>query len=234
MSKQTVVFDLDGTLTDYDYTNRYAIERVYEELHRELTDEEYDRYQRFERDYYNSFENSKQNIDTHGMSRIDYVRSKLYQELFYDEYIPLAFAYELMNIYIDNLGIKNKVYEGVPEALDYLASKYDLYIASNGPEKAQERKLSKTNLLKYFKGILSSEVAGYSKPHQEYFDYLFKSFGIIPTESVFIGDSLTSDIIGANKNGMYSIWYNRTYLPNTTTIIPNKEIHHMDEIKRIL
>jgi HAD superfamily hydrolase (TIGR01549 family) len=234
MEKKKIVLDLDGTLTDYDYSNRYALQCVYEQLNKEYNDDEYNRYATFERIYYGSFENSKQDMDTHGMSRIDYVRSKIYQAYFYDEYIPLAFAYDLMNIYIDNLGIKNKVYEGVPEVLEYLSTYYDLYIASNGPQKSQEQKLRNTNLLKYFKGILSSEVAGYSKPHQEYFDYLFKVFNITPNDSVFIGDSLTSDIIGANNNNMYSIWYNRTGKKNITDIIPNKEIHDIKELKKIL
>ena len=139
-----------------------------------------------------------------------------------------------MKIYIANLGVVNQVYDGVEETISYLAEHYNLYIASNGPQEAQVRKLRNTNLLRYFRGVVSSELTGYSKPKQEFFDYLFKIHGIIPSKSGFIGDSLTSDILGANNNNMCSIWFNRLYEPNNTDIRPDIEINHIKELKKYL
>lgn len=234
MTKGNILFDLDGTLTDYDYTNRYAIKCVYERMNRVLTDEEYARFKSFEANYWKQFEASDQEQDSHGLSRIDYARSHIYQLLFDDDYIPLNLAYELMNIYIDNLGVENYVYDYVPEIVEELSEYYNLYIASNGPQGATERKLRNTDLLKYFKDIISSEQAGYSKPSPHYFEYVFNKLGIRPYNTIFIGDSITSDIIGASNQGMKTIWYNPNGLINRYDVQPNYEINSMEQLKKIL
>ena len=234
MDKMSLVFDLDNTLTDYDYTNRYAISKVFNEIGRTMKEEDFKTFKEFESKYWKQFEDSSQELDTHGMHRIDYVRSKIYQDYFGKDLITLECGYHLMNVYINNLGVINKVYDGVEDVLDYLYEYYNLFIASNGPQESQIRKLTNTNLIKYFKGIVSSEITGYSKPKQEFFDYMIKDFNINPIESGFIGDSLTSDILGARRNNMCAIWYNRLNETNTTNIKPDVEIKDIKELKRIL
>ena len=163
MARSNIIFDLDNTLTDYQYTNRHAMSCVYTTLGKQLTNEEYKKFLEFELKYWSKFESSNQKMDTHGMDKIDYVRSKIYQEFFTDDDISLQLGYELMKVYINNLGVKNYVYDGVQETLEYLAEYYNLYIASNGPHDAQERKLANTHLLEYFKGIITAEDAGYER-----------------------------------------------------------------------
>ena len=234
MSKNTLLFDLDNTLTDYDYTNKYAIKQIYKEIGRDMSDDDYKEFSRFENNYWSHFEHSNQSVDNHGLSRIDYVRSNLYQEFFGYDLISLEFALHLMYVYINNLGVVNKVFEDVPDTIEYLYDKYDLYIASNGPEEAQIRKLKGVDLLKYFKGVVSSENALYSKPKKEFYDYIFSKYGLDVYRCAFIGDSLKTDILGANNYNMYSIWYNRNHIVNDTNIRPDIEINNMQELKKIL
>ena len=49
-----------------------------------------------------------------------------------------------------------------------------------------------------------------------------------------IGDSLTSDIQGAQAAGMKTIWVNREGLPNNNSIIPDFEVTTLSELKNIL
>ena len=234
MARSNIIFDLDNTLTDYQYTNRHAMSCVYTTLGKQLTDEEYKKFLEFELKYWSKFERSNQKTDTHGMDKIDYVRSKIYQEFFTDDDISLQLGYELMKVYINNLGVKNYVYDGVQETLEYLAEYYNLYIASNGPHDAQERKLANTHLLEYFKCIITAEDAGYAKPKKEFYDYMLKAYDIDPNLSACVGDSLTTDILGANENHMCSIWYNRDGSTNDTDIIPDIVIEDIKELKKIL
>ena len=234
MAKYNILFDLDNTLMDYRTTNRHAMSCVYDSLGIDFTDDEYDKFLEFEAAYWKSFENSRQELDTHGMDKIDYVRSKIYQDYFGIDRIPLELGYELMNIYINNLGIKNQLYDNVEDVLAYLSEYYHLYIASNGPHQAQVRKLYNTNILEYFKDIITAEDAGYAKPKKEFFEYLFKTTGIDPNRTAFVGDSLTSDISGANENGLCSIWYNRTGIVNETNIVPDIVIEDLKTLKKIL
>lgn len=234
MENSTIIFDLDDTLTDYRTTNNYAMECVYNRLGLKMTDEEYDKFFAFECKYWKGFEGSKQEMDTHGMDLIDYVRSNIYQEYFGYDMIPLDLGYELMNIYINNLGVKNYLYDGVKEILEYLYNRYDMYIASSGPLEASKRKLIGTNIYEYFKGIVSAEECGCAKPKQGFYDYLFNKYNIDPLESVSIGDTLTTDILGGINNDMATIWLNRRNIKNTTDIKPDIEIHDIKELKKIL
>ena len=234
MEKKNILFDLDDTLTDYNYTNRYAVQCVFDVLHKPFDEEIYKDWLLYERAYYDKFEQNQSVTHTHGLSLIDYARSKIYMDYFYEDNIPLELGQYLMETYINNLGVINEVLPNSEEVLEYLYDSYNLFIASNGPTKSQYRKLINTGLDKYFKGVVSAEDAGYAKPKDKYFQYLFKVLELNPNETAFVGDSLTSDIIGANHNGLYSIWLNRQYKPNETDITPDVEIHDIKELKKIL
>ena len=60
--------------------------------------------------------------------------------------------------------------EGAMEMLEYLAGKYILCTASNGPYNQQIHRLEIAGMLKYFRHHFISEKIGFSKPAKEFFD----------------------------------------------------------------
>ena len=61
----------------------------------------------------------------------------------------------------------------------------------------------------YFSDILISEDIGVAKPNKEFFYAVFKRIGSIEINKVLlVGDSLTSDIQGANNIGIDCCWFN--------------------------
>ena len=62
-------------------------------------------------------------------------------------------------------------------------------------------------------GIVTSEEARAYKPRREFFDFALQKFGLEPNEVIHIGDSVTSDIVGAKSAGIKSIWINRKGKP---------------------
>lgn len=233
MEKKNIVFDLDNTLIDFQYTDAYAIECLFKNLGISFSKEDYDRYFQFQLDYWYKFENTDQIIDPGEMERIDYVRSRLFQLFFQQHNISIEKGYELMQLYNQQLGVKNILFEYVDEVLKHLYQEYNLFIASNGPREAQIRKLKNTNIQQYFQDLITAEDCGYPKPKKQFFDSMIQRFSINPQETVLVGDSLTSDIAGANNNNIFSIWYNRNGINNTTLIKPNHEIRDLRELKRI-
>ena len=64
---------------------------------------------------------------------------------------------------------------------------------------------SEVDLNKYFEKIFISEEIGSKKPDREFFNIIFKEIGVENRDEVLmIGDTLTSDILGANKAGIDS------------------------------
>lgn len=59
-------------------------------------------------------------------------------------------------------------------------------------------------------GIITSEDAKAYKPRKEMFEFALKSAGVSVKEDVHIGDSLSSDVNGAQACGIQTVWINRS------------------------
>jgi len=89
---------------------------------------------------------------------------------------------------------------GVEEVLQNLQGKYKLVVATKGDLLDQERKLEKSNLLKYFHHI---EVMS-DKKEKDYLK-LVKHLDIKPSQFLMIGNSLKSDILPLLEIGSAAI-----------------------------
>jgi 2-haloacid dehalogenase len=49
-------------------------------------------------------------------------------------------------------------------------------------------------------------------------------------EAIIIGDRLDADILGANRYGIDSCWFNPERLPNISEAIPTFEVAHLSAI----
>jgi FMN phosphatase YigB (HAD superfamily) len=61
---------------------------------------------------------------------------------------------------------------------------------------------------RFAKEVFISELIGYNKPEKKYFDYVLEHTGLKNDEVIVIGDSLSSDMLGAKNANMASIWIN--------------------------
>ena len=72
----------------------------------------------------------------------------------------------------------------------------------------QRSRLAGSAIAPYISGAFISEEAGASKPSAAYFDYVFSHIdGITRDNCLLVGDSLSSDIRGANNYGLPCCWY---------------------------
>lgn len=111
------------------------------------------------------------------------------------------------------------------ELLEYLSSKYELYILSNWFTESQITRLKHLGLDKYFKRIIGSDMYG-TKPNIDAYDY-FKDY----ENCIMIGDNPDVDLKGAKELGMKCILvdYKNKY-PNYDGI----RIENINDIKEVL
>lgn len=84
-----------------------------------------------------------------------------------------------------------------------------LYIVTNAVASVQRSRLQSCAFGHLFTDAFISEEAGASKPHKAYYDYVRARVpGITPENTLVIGDSLTTDILGANNAGLPCCWFN--------------------------
>lgn len=119
----------------------------------------------------------------------------------------------------------NKNYYGIDRLVASLRGRFRQYAVSNGAVAAQARKLARSGFDKLMDGIFLSERTGYEKPAAEFFNAVFREIGEERRAcSIIVGDSLTSDMEGANRAGIKSCWYDPGGAEKNACAKPDYEI----------
>ncbi|MBQ7870825.1 MAG: YjjG family noncanonical pyrimidine nucleotidase [Oscillospiraceae bacterium] len=221
-----ILLDVDDTILDFGAAERNGITQTFRHFGLEPTEALLQRYQEINRAQWEAFER--------GELERDEVLTRRFLLLFGElglEIDPQACE----DVYRHWLGVGHCFVEGAEALLDYLYPKYELYIASNGVADTQYSRLESAGINRYFKEVFISETTGYHKPEKAYFDYCFARMpGFRPEETLIIGDSLTSDILGGINAGIRTCWFNPRHKPANPAIRPDFEVHSLKELEDIL
>lgn len=223
---RTIFLDLDDTILDFGAAETVAISKTFREIGLNPTDDLLAAFRRHNISQWEAFERGEITRDT--------VLVRRFALLFRELGLSLD-AQSAEDIYRGYLGIGHYFVEGAEDILAYLAPKYDLYLASNGVADTQYSRLESAGISHYFKEIFISQVTGSHKPEKAYFDYCFRRIpNFDPAAAMIIGDSLTSDILGGKNAGIATCWFNRAGKAPRRDIVPDFEIHRLEELKALL
>lgn len=222
----TVLWDVDGTLLDFLYSQRYAITKCFRSNGREITEEQIKRYSEINDDYWRRLELgeiTKEQLLTGRFSTLfeEYGIRNIDLEAFMREYQEaLGSVFSFID---DSLAICKKLQERVRQ-----------YVITNGVTSSQMNKLQLSGLAELMDGIFISEQIGVPKPQKEFFDYCLEHIEEKDKSKILIvGDSLTSDIKGGVLAGIPTCWYRSGKVMNDTPYKPDYEIsdlHHIFDI----
>ena len=100
-----------------------------------------------------------------------------------------------------------KPYPGTIELLEYLkASPFKVILLSNAQESFTMDELKVTGIKHYFDAIYLSSHYKVSKPSPDFFNIMLDKSHLLPEECLFIGNDHTTDIEGATRVGMESLY----------------------------
>lgn len=116
--------------------------------------------------------------------------------------------------------------------LETLHAKYQLALVTNGNDQAQRNKVAQIGFEKYFDVIVTSEQAGKKKPAPNVYALALEKLRLKKEEVIFVGDTFSTDIIGAHRFGMDAIWLNSQSMPCSLTDI--KMIHALRDLLEIV
>ena len=197
-----VFFDLDHTLWDFDKNSGLTFEKIFRINNIDAKLEDFlEVYEPINLNYWKLYREER-------VSKADLRFGRL-KEAFDNINIKVddAMINHLAVAYIDHLTTFNNLFEGTFEILDYLKNKYQLHIITNGFEEAQEKKMTISNIRRYFKTITNSEMVGVKKPNPKIFNFALDIANASANQSIMIGDSLEADIEGAHNIGMDTIHF---------------------------
>lgn len=226
MRYDTVLFDADMTLWDFEASERCALGEVTRWLG-VTPNPEMERYYHEVNDALWHRFNLKQVTREELTSR----RFAAYLDFLGISGDPL----EVNHRYEQALANYSIMLPGAEEMCRTLARYCTLYIITNGLHTAQTGRFSKSPIRPYIKQMFISQDMGCQKPEKIYFDKVFAAIGPVDkARTVIVGDSLTSDIQGGLNAGLDTIWYNPGRQPADPAIPATWEADTMDRVVEII
>src|SRR5690625_716585 len=145
-----------------------------------------------------------------------------------------ALAEELAVVFPEERKKHIYLYEETLDILDDLKGEYKLLMLTNGSPDLQYMKLSYSpELAPYFDHIVISGAFGKGKPSVDIFNYALSLLDIEKGEAVMVGDNPKTDILGASRVGIDSIWINH-HNRELTDITPTFEVNRLKKIMPVI
>lgn len=126
---------------------------------------------------------------------------------------------------------------GVVETLRELRGRVlHLGIVSNIDEDDLHHLIDLGGLRPYFDSLLSSEAARSCKPDPGIFVQALERAGCAPEDALFVGDSVSQDVAGANRAGLRSVllWHRDDKPPPIEPAAPRHVIRTIPDVLRLL
>ncbi len=224
----TIFWDLDQTLLNFDRSMEYALQEVFMQYGLEINEKIAARYAVINQSYWNRLESGELTKEQVTVGRFQ----TLFEELGIVHVKP-----EVLNAdYQRALGSVFFYMDGARQLVTLLKEKgYRQYVLTNGVNATQANKMKLSGLDKIMDGVFVSEVIGYPKPMKEYFDACFASLQEAKREEcLMVGDSLTSDMRGAQNAGIAACWFNPESRKKDVDVRIDYEIRRLEELVPIL
>ena len=221
-----LLFDADNTLFDFDQAERNAHLLLCRAHGLAFSEEGYQLYHKCNADLWRDFDR--------GLCTKEYLlveRFRRYLAITGERADPDA----LNRDHLRALGEGAMLLPGAEELCRVLSRDHRLYLLTNAVASVQKTRFTNSAIAPYFQGVFISEEVGAGKPDPAYFDYVFHAVpGLTRDNALVIGDSLTSDIQGANNAGLPCCWFNPKGQPRPQGLRIDYEIRALEELYAIV
>lgn len=100
-----------------------------------------------------------------------------------------------------------QLYPGVEDTIKHLLPNYHLAIITDGQTAYAIPELNAVGLFGYFDPVIVSGDFGYRKPDKRLFERALTAMKMEPSEVVFVGNDMYNDVLGAEKLGMKTVFF---------------------------
>ncbi len=198
------LFDLDQTLLDFHASEYKALGIVLQANGLSFSDEIYQAFKAYNKSLWLELEKGA------------ITRTELFTKRFLDVFSrcegnasgldPL----EVNDDFIRTMSVNGVLMDGALEFVGKLKENIPharIYIASNGATVNAKGRIASTGLDLYIDGLFISEEMGATKPDAAFFDICLAQIAEPKSSCIMIGDSLSSDMLGAKNASLDSVWF---------------------------
>jgi len=223
MKHRLFLFDLDDTLLDFRASERRSFALVMRALGVEgQVDPLFARYQAINLALWRCFEQ--------GAVSKDFLKVERFRKTF--DANGLALDPEAASrLYLEALSNTVVLVDGAVALCERLATLGEVGIITNGVEQIQQRRIDSSGLAPHISFVATSEACGHAKPDSRFFEFATRmARPCTRAQTVIVGDRLDADILGANRFGIDSCWFNPDGLPNDSGALPTWEVARLDQV----
>ena len=206
MKQKAILFDFDDTLFDHRssmLTGLMALQKMYDCFAVQTLFE-------FERVHLRLLNDVHLNSIFNGKLTLEEARALRFKRAFmyYGIDADDKLSYEAAEIYRTNYVSVNRLVPGAVKLLNILKPSYKICVVTNNFLDEQLRKLRTGKIEHLIDEMITSEEVKSTKPEPLIFQTILNRLQVTPDDTIMIGDSWYSDIIGASNLGMKCIWVN--------------------------
>lgn len=199
-----LLFDLDQTLLDFHASEHFALKAVMARNGQDITEDDYAFFKQTNKGLWLEFEKGA------------ITKTELFERRFgrlFEARGCDTSSIDMLKVnddFIDCMSHNGFLMDGVTDFLEKVTAELPdagIYVITNGVSRNALGRIASTGLDKYISRVFVSEELGYSKPAREYFDIVTEAVGEPAESYIVIGDSLTSDMLGAKNAHLTSCWF---------------------------
>lgn len=190
---KAIIFDFDGTVSNRQVNAYKIFEEYFKPYFKDMGDIE--------------FEAVLQDMmiyDCNGSMKISYRLAPFIKK--YGKYLPENFEEKFTQWYIDYMWKYSTLKSNSIEILKDLKKNYKIALLSNGASKSQHDKIDYVDIPKYFDEVIVTGDYEFSKPDKRIYEIMADKLSVKCEECLFIGDTFSSDILGAIRANMIPVW----------------------------
>jgi 2-haloacid dehalogenase len=227
MKHRLFLFDLDDTLLDFRASEHLSFQHTMQALGlAELPDGFFSQYQANNVALWRAFEL--------GEVTKDFLKVERFRMTFLAHKLDLD-PEQASDTYMASLANTVVLLDGAKQVCATLAAVGEVGIITNGVEHIQNQRIASSGLKDYISFVATSEACGHAKPDVRFFEYAAQmARPFTKDQAIIVGDRLDADILGANRYGIDSCWFNPERLANTSQAVPTFEVAALHQIPAML
>ncbi|WP_338758841.1 YjjG family noncanonical pyrimidine nucleotidase [Massilia sp. METH4] len=223
MKHRLFLFDLDDTLLDFKASEHLSFQRALGALgFTDKLDGLFAHYQVFNTALWRQFEA--------GTVSKEFLKVERFRQSFQASGLDLD-PEAASRLFVESLSDTVVLIDGAAALCEELAATGELGIVTNGAEQIQQLRIASSGLGKHISFVCTSEACGFAKPDVRFFEHAGKlARAFARHEAIIVGDRLDADILGANRYGIESCWFNPGKLANDSQAVPTFEVAALHEV----
>lgn len=190
----TVLFDIDDTICEY---RRSGAELLALAFDRQGVEPFFD-----VNEYYNRYDTLIETTDS-----VEMLRAECFAAIAEEHGRDPELGRAIASTYATERNHRNvRPLPGSREAITSLSRDYRLGIVTNGPPDTQAKKLDEIGVADAFEVVIHAGYDAPAKPDPEPFYRALSALDTTPESAVHVGNSLPSDVAGAQAAGLKAVW----------------------------